>query len=239
MNRRMWVVGIKIDRNRRLTAPSFRLVYRDWRHALLPSYPSVCSELGSSFRCHLTRTMWMLCFAYRLAEMLLLLSLIRSREPDIEDAANSLNGACIVTTQRLVGACWKEWTESLAQNQFKIEEIINQSVLASYFALVFRLVYDCSSLTVFTVGWAIETVERTPAVALLDLRLSFTVVLLLFKLSKSLNFGMIPPAGRTTFCRNPKRLPRAFAGCAWSRFGGCKRGVAERPVVAISLSLLL
>jgi hypothetical protein len=77
-------------------------------------------------------------------------------------------------------------------------------------------VCDLSSVTVFTDGCCAKlTLERDEADALFERRLSFSddevVSLLLFSLSYSLNFGVIPAAGRTTFCRKPKRLPRAAA----------------------------
>lgn len=108
---------------------------------------------------------------------------------------------------------------------------INQK--PSYLALAF----DRSSWTVFTDGCcAAATVVRDAAVALFERRLSSddADVLLLLTLSKSLNRGVIPVVGRTTFCLKPKRLPRAAAvACIWSRLGGCKRGVV-RPVVSLS-----
>lgn len=100
---------------------------------------------------------------------------------------------------------------------------------SSYFALV------CgrdSSLTVLIDDGcgAVTTLDRTEPDALFD-----RDVLLLFTLSYSLNRGVIPVAGRTTFCRKPKRLPRAAAvgGCVWSRLGGWRRGVV-RPVGSLS-----
>lgn len=79
--------------------------------------------------------------------------------------------------------------------------------MSGYLALVF----DCSSLTAVTHGSAKTTLERcVGAVALFDRLLSLSNVVLLLTVSKSLNFGVIPDTGRTTFCRKPKRLPRAF-----------------------------
>lgn len=130
----------------------------------------------------------MLCFACKLE----LLSR-RLRERDIVDAADSSSEACNVTAKQLVGACCKKRIESWSR--IEIRKNINQ-MFSSYFALV----CNCSSLTVFTVGWAIMTFDRAAAVALLDRRLSFIDAdVLLLTLSNSLNFGVIPVVGRTTF----------------------------------------
>lgn len=107
--------------------------------------------------------------------------------------------------------------KEIESSQFCIVKIITNYLLFSFDSLIVN--GEAANVTLFLVdAKALFDRRRTLSVGEIFLAAEFmivVVVLLLFILSNSLNFGVIDVVGRITFCLNPKRLPflLLFATC--------------------------